>query len=80
MLGNVYKVKNIQAEIDGTHLLIRVWWGNSGQNFSFQSLFTDLALLNLVYQLLLYIWISNLYLATPWFSMLSRVWNNGFLK
>ena len=49
----------------------RVWWGNLGQNFSFPSLFTNLALLNLVYQLFLYIWISDLYLATPWFSTLS---------
>ena len=56
----------------------RAWWGNSRQKFSFQSLFIDLALLNLVYQLFLYIWIFHLNLATPWFSTLSGVWNNGF--
>ena len=57
------------------HLAVLPWGlvgtvRNSGQNFSFQSLFTDQALLNFVYQLFLYIWISDLYLATPWFSNL----------
>ena len=39
-----------------------VWWANSGQNFSFQTQFSDLALLNLVYQLFFYTFGYSIYI------------------